>query len=269
MHLIPRTATAAWLNTLSDVLSYGGVVSPRGKETVEVLQHSICVDLLRPVVIAPSRKLSQKFLGAEAFWMLTGDDRVRTIAPYNQNISQFSDDGVTFYGAYGPRIHDQIGYVVNKLVEDRDTRQAGLTTWRKNPPATKDVPCTIAMFFSIRDGMLNSHVFMRSSDAWLGVPYDVFNFSMVALLVACRLNARADAEGKPRVVPGNLFLTSASRHLYKENWVPAQRVLEVESGKTNEPPVPGILWHDEKRLLATLDAIREGVDEARWWSQPR
>ena len=178
-----------WLQTLDDLVNHGHVVSPRGQETRELPQRTIVVDMNRPVLNIPERNLGYKFMAAEAYWILTGDYRVETIAPYSKAISQFSDDGVTFFGAYGPKITHQFQYVLNKLVEDPDTRQAGLTIWRENPPQTKDVPCTVAIFFSIRRGELNCHVFMRSSDAWLGVPYDVFNFSMLSHAVCGCLNA--------------------------------------------------------------------------------
>lgn len=275
MLLTPTNATRAWLGTIEDLILHGDTVAPRGQPTLELLQHTIAVDLEHPVVIAPNRRLSEKFLGAEAFWMLTGDNRVETIAPYNKNIAQFSDDGATFFGAYGPKILEQIDYVVNKLVEDPDTRQAGLTTWRENPPQTKDVPCTIAMFFNLRNNRLNAHVYMRSSDVWLGVPYDVFNFSMVAMLVLCRLNAKLAAnppyqgEERPsRVGPGALYLTAASRHLYTRNQNAALEVLHADPWRPVTGAVPRELWLHESKLLDTLDAIRSGKQpQAKWWHQ--
>lgn len=277
MQLSPTSATRAWSGTLEQLLTHGQAVAPRGQGTLELPQHTIAVDMLRPVVVAPTRKVSEKFLGAEAHWMLSGDNRVETIAPYNKNIAQFSDDGVTFFGAYGPKIADQIEYVVRKLFEDQDTRQAGLTLWRENPPATKDVPCTIAMFFSLRDGKLNSHVFMRSSDVWLGVPYDVFNFTMVAMLVMCRLNTffaaqPAPYQGEERswpqvVMPGTLFLTAASRHLYDRNRADAKAVLAYDSWDAPTGLVPRELWLSERKLMQTLDAIRSGDRNARWWTK--
>lgn len=272
----PTNATRAWLGTIEELILHGASVAPRGQPTLELPQHTIAVDLNHPVVVAPARKVSEKFLGAEAFWVLSGDDRVETIAPYNKNIAQFSDDGETFFGAYGPKILEQLDYVVQKLYEDPDTRQAGLTLWRENPPATKDVPCTIAMFFSIRDGKLNSHVFMRSSDVWLGIPYDVFNFSMVALQVLCRLNALYATEAPPhqgeerrwpRVVePGALYLTAASRHLYTRNQDAALAVLTSDAWRPRTGKVPNQLWLDEQTLLRTMDEIRNGNHAAKWWN---
>ena len=137
-----------WLDLLQDVLENGNYVAPRGKMTREIPQRTIVVNMRKPVLRVPDRKLSFKFMVAEAFWILSGDDRVETIAPYNANIANFSDDGERFFGAYGPKIITQLPHVVGKLRVDKDSRQAGLTIWRENPPQTKDVPCTVAIFFN-------------------------------------------------------------------------------------------------------------------------
>lgn len=275
MTLTPASATRAWMGTLEDLFLDGVPTQPRGQPTIELLQHTVVVDLLHPVISAPSRKLSEKFLGGEAHWILSGDNRVETIAPYNRNIAQFSDDGVEFFGAYGPRIVDQLDYVVEKLLEDEDSRQAGLTTWRQNPPSTKDVPCTISMFFNLRKSKLNCHVYMRSNDVWLGFPYDVFNFSMVAMLVLCRLNGKLALgdppyQGEERdfpVVyrPGALYLTAMSRHLYKRNQDAALQVMQDEPWNPVTGPVPRELWLHEDKLMRALDAIRHEEPGSKWW----
>lgn len=258
-----RTANSAWMYTLQDIFTAGLPVAPRGQETLEMLQHTMRVDMRFPVVTAPARKLSEKFLGAEAYWILTGDDTVAGISPFNKNISQFSDNGETFFGAYGPKIKEQLDYVVSKLKEDPDTRQAGLNIWRENPPPTKDVPCTVSMFFNIRGGRLNAHVFMRSSDIWLGVPYDVFNFSMVAHLICCRLNA--NAERRMIITPGILHLTAASRHLYLRNKPEAAAVFVDPESWAQSGATPFVTFTDEEKLMRTLDAIRHEDTGAMWW----
>lgn len=256
-----------WLTLLQDIRDLGALTEPRGQRTLELPQHTIVVDMRRPVLTFPPRKLSYKFMAAEAYWILSGDDRVETIAPYNPNIAQFSDDGKTFFGAYGPKISDQMEYVLDKLTSDPDTRQAGLTIWRESPPATKDVPCTVAMFFNRRQGKLNAHVFMRSSDAWLGVPYDVFNFSMVAHSICARLWQREVV-----VSPGKLYLTMASSHLYERNWDEARScVLGVMANGwgDNQPETPPVLHEQISILLGTLyDAMRSKPgDKVRWWEE--
>lgn len=249
-----------WIEALNDIMTNGQEVSPRGKLTREIPQRTLQVNMRKPVLTVPDRSLSYKFMAAEAYWILSGDDRVETIAPYNSRIAEFSDNGETFFGAYGPKIIDQLGYVVDKLMEDQDTRQAGLTIWREKPPATKDVPCTVAAFFSIRNGLLNAHVFMRSSDVWLGVPYDVFNFSMLAHYICAFLNKKGVV-----VSPGQLFLTAASSHLYAINWDDAKLCIMSEVLEQSETPT--VLFQDPREMMHWLRDLRDSRpgDALRWW----
>lgn len=277
-------ASHNWLKALSIVQNAGFEVAPRGKRTIELLQHTHRIDMRRPVVDVPERKLNYRFMAAEAYWILSGDNRVETIAPYNSKIAEFSDDGQTFFGAYGPRIMSQLDYVVETLLRDRDSRQAGLTIWRENPPTTKDVPCTVAIFAAIRERtpgkpQLHLSVYMRSNDLWLGFPYDVFNFSMLAHLICARLNTRMRATWGPgvgggqEVTPGTLNLTAASSHLYEPQWLDARLIADryvdsltghIETREQDTTPIPMFLYADS--LLEILKAMRErGNESMRWW----
>ena len=230
----------------------------------------------RPVITLPERKLSTKFLGGEAYWILSGDNRVETIAPYNKNIVNYSDDGVTFFGAYGPRILSQLDYVIDKLKSDADTRQAVLTIWRENPPETKDVPCTVAVHFMIRDHKLNCHVYMRSNDLWLGFPYDVFNFSMLSHLVCCKLNAFVVENGGVIIEPGMLYHTASSRHIYEQHFEQVEQLIkrynladmsmeELKSLETAETPEN--MYLSGVYLAHVLDSLRKDgkSSEHKWW----
>lgn len=271
-----HSANFEWLSELSWVLNKGNSVAPRGQVTKEALQQTAIVNMRRPVVTLEERKLSTKFLGGEAYWILSGDNRVETIAPYNKNIVNYSDDGQTFFGAYGPRILSQLDYVVDKLKSDADTRQAVLTIWRENPPETKDVPCTVAVHFMIRDHKLNCHVYMRSNDLWLGFPYDVFNFSMLSHLVCCRLNAFVVENGGVIIEPGMLYHTASSRHIYEQHFEQAEKLTkqynlyamtmeELKSLETAETKTD--MYLSEVHLMHVLDSLRKDgkSSEYKWW----
>lgn len=260
LNAVSRTATNQWLDALDNVVSFGRLVSPRGEPTTEVLHELVTVDMNYPVVDVPDRKLQFKFMAAEAYWILSGSDLVSGIAPWNSKIAQFSDDGKTFAGAYGPPIEQQMEYVVSSLLRDPDTRQAVLTIWRPNPPASKDIPCTVAMVFQIRHGCLHNHVFMRSSDVWLGLPYDIFNFSMVAVYVASRLRKAGVA-----VRLGTLYLTAASMHLYHRDLEGVQRCLDAPPITDLPPELPDELLTGMLRpRLIDLRDSKPG-DAVRWW----
>ncbi len=250
-----------WVDQLDQILDDGRHVAPRGLPTKEIPGYQLVVDMRRPVITIPERKLNYRFMVAEALWMLRGQDDVASLSQFNPNIAQFSDDGLKFWGAYGPSIKFQRKHVVDALRNDRETRQATLTTWRANPPKTKDVPCTIAMDFKIRDDLLEMHVYMRSSDAFLGIPHDVFSFAMVAWSIAGELNR---AGTKP-VAPGLLHLTASSSHLYEDKWEMAKAIVDAETVRCG--CAPSELWRDPDVLEAHLDALTKTAkgDLLRWW----
>ena len=144
-----------WLKTIEQCMRWGNVVAPRGKKIKELLGYQTMIPMDFPVLTVEERKLGYKFMAAEAAWILSGDNRVKTIAPYSKAISNFSDDGYFYHGAYGPMIRDQLHFVIDALNSDPDTRQAVLTIWRPNPRPSKDIPCTVSIQFLIRDGDLH------------------------------------------------------------------------------------------------------------------
>lgn len=208
-----QPADTAWLKLLRKVMAEGKVSEPRGIRTLELLGYKSEIDMKWPVIDFAKRKLGYKFMCAEAWWIMSGQNRLSSIKAFSDTIEKFSDDGEFFFGAYGPRIVDQLTHITKALTVDHASRQAVLTTWRPNPPVSKDIPCTISLQFMIRDGKLDCFANMRSSDAWLGVPYDWFNFSMLSGGI-CLLLKKAGQH----IEIGTLHFYAASQHLYEYNF---------------------------------------------------
>lgn len=228
------SANESWVGLLTSLVGIGDAASPRGQGTRELLGWTTVVDLARPLVTVAARELGYRYLAAEAAWVLSGDNRVSTIAPYSKRISSFSDDGVTYFGAYGPRFVDQVGHVVRALRDDPETRQAVMTFWRPNPPRTRDVPCTVALQWLVRDRRLHCVVTMRSSDAWLGWPYDVHTFAALTARVLVGLRF-ADRAAWSDVGLGALQLTAGSQHLYDRDRAGVECVLLAPTDLALDP----------------------------------
>jgi thymidylate synthase len=233
-----------WQSLLYTIMMQGAQVAPRKKTTLELIGQQTNIPMAAPVVTIRSRKLGYRFLFAEALWILTGDNRVETIAPYSKHISNFSDDGRYFNGAYGPKVVDQLSYVVNQLVCHDQSRQAVMNIWRERPGPSKDIPCTISAQWLIRQKKIHCVVTMRSSDAWLGWPYDVFNFSIISCYILLLMRREWDTNihlsslntVNPHLVSlGDLTLTAGSQHLYEENFQKAQ----VSAGMRPSEPSGG------------------------------
>jgi thymidylate synthase len=258
----------AWRAALRDVISDGQHVSPRGRGTTELLVNSITIDLSRALVVSPARKLNYKFMCAEALWILAGDRALAPLTRFVKRMADFSDDGVTLAGAYGPRLVPQLPYVIEALGRDRDTRQAVASIWTPSPAPSNDLPCTVAVAFSVRHERLYQHVTMRSSDLWLGLPYDMFSFSCWGIYVACAVN-RARPAGTPPVGLGHLTVTATSSHLYDDNLGAAQVVLATPPGRAVDPcpreVVEAGAWD---ALAADLERQREGRTAEVWKVTP-
>lgn len=232
------TANEVWLDMIRKIYESGVVVKPRGLRCKEILANTTRVNMHSPITTVRPR-LGYKFLIAEAWWIISGRNDVASMRKYSSHYPSFSNDGIRFDGAYGPRIIDQLRYVCDALETDAESRQAVIEIWRPNPRVSRDIPCTIALQWMIRkivDGAgvethkLHCFDTMRSSDAWLGWPYDVFNFSMLSAYIALVLRERATknegADHLRSLQLGTLHLTAASQHLYMN---------PKEDGATNIP----------------------------------
>jgi thymidylate synthase len=237
----------AWDNALEMILEWGTESSPREMKTKEILGSQIIIaDMRENILVNPIRGLNYKFMVAEWLWIMAGKDDVESIAKYNKQIAKFSDDGEIFNGAYGPRLAPQWEYVINSLRKP-DSRQSVATIWTPSPTDSRDIPCTIAFQFLLRHDVLHMIATMRSSDAWLGLPYDIFNFSQIGNGLAGRMG----------VQPGCLTMQLGSLHLYENHWEQAYEVLDGQFSKTlrspyifNMPPAEAI--------LAAADEVRDG-----------
>lgn len=207
-----------WKGTISHCLKYPDyVVSPRGMEVKEVINGRYFVPM--PAYLdLDSRKANLSFMFAEASWIVSGSNRLSDISPYMGIYKKFSDDNVFLRGAYGPKVVDQLGYVVDSLENDLDSRQAVINIWRERPGVSRDIPCTTSMQFLIRDNKLNMIATMRSQDIILGFTYDVFTFSMVAKAVQLLLKDRGI-----NVSLGMLHVNVGSLHIYKEYYDKAKK----------------------------------------------
>jgi len=253
----------SYIETADAVIAYGGGVNPRGQGTVEVIGHQTAVNMRKPIITLPSRALNYQFMFAEAAWILRGDDSLAPLVKHINRMKDFSDDGETLSGAYGPRYVDQRDYVLDALLSDPTTRQAGLTLWKPSPTPSKDIPCTLALWFLIREGHLWVHAFMRSSDVWLGLPYDIFSFSMIGHDICARYNLN---NGGETIKPGGLIISAASTHVYDRDADLVKNMVKESTEYRNRPlqlETPSALHTDPMFLMHWLEDTSNDPEAAR------
>lgn len=199
--------------TVLDRVMTGAPTSPREKLTRDL--GPTLIEVANPrvgFVGGVGRGISPRVAAVEALQLICGFHDPDLMVWASRNFQVFQEaPGAPFYGAYGRRVGRQLYAAVDKLREDPETRQAVVTLWDPdldNDRHHLDYPCTVGFGLRIRDGVLDMWTSMRSNDAWLGLPYDVFQFTQLQLTVAHVLDVPA----------GRYVHFAASLHIYEEQW---------------------------------------------------
>ncbi|KAA3610497.1 MAG: thymidylate synthase [Calditrichaeota bacterium] len=196
----------------------------------------------------------------ELLWYLSKTNKLKQIEYYIPRYKKFSDDGKIVYGAYGPRFFNmhnginQIENIINILKTKPTTRQAVIQLFDAIDLVEKhkDVPCTSTLQFFIRNQKLHLITNMRSNDAFLGLPHDVFTFTMIQEIIASTLDYEL---GSYKHFVGSL-------HLYEKNFKKAEDF--VDEGWHLSTPMPKMpqsnIWKEIKILLNAEEKIRTGKE---------
>ena len=187
-------------------------IAPRELRTLEFVEP-VCTTYRYPwqrVLLHEKRDANPFFHLAEALWILAGRNDVAPLAQFNSNIRQYSDDGLTFHGAYGHRLRadmDQVAWTIRRLRADPDTRQVVLQIWnakRDMQEGKRDMPCNTQVYLKIRDGRLNILVTCRSNDAlWGAYGANAVQFSVLQEYIAAHVGC---AIGEYRQVSDSLHV---------------------------------------------------------------
>lgn len=160
------------------------------------------------------RKISKNYLRTELKWYWNGRNDVEYIGDAAKMWYDISDDGKTSNSAYGYIIQskhnkNQLDEVLKVLQKDPSSRKAVLSIIDPtlNKLETKDLQCTIAIQFLIRNNKLQMTVFMRSNDIYFGFPYDSIYFITLQTWLAKQLNIEI----------GSYIHHATSMHVYKRD----------------------------------------------------
>lgn len=199
----------------------------------------------------------------ELLWYLSGTNDLEFISYYVPSYRKESSDGKTVYGGYGPRLFNiedkktegkninQINNVLALLREKPDSRRAVIQLFDAADIAReqKEIPCTCTLQFIIRNQQLHMFTNMRSNDAFLGLPHDVFAFTMFQEIIARTLCVEL----------GTYKHAVGSLHLYDEHRKKAKKYLEEGWQPTtiSMPQMPlGDPWPSINLILEAESTIR-------------
>jgi len=223
-----------YLDLLADIRDNGVDRGDRtGTGTRSVFGRQLRFDLAEGFPILTTKKVHFKSVVNELIWFLSGDTNTRWL---RDNGVSIWDEWATDEGDLGPLYGaqwvnwptkdggsiNQIDYVVDCLQNRPESRRILFHAWNVEYLPDETVspqenvkqgcmalpPCHLLYQFYVANGKLSAMLYIRSSDAFLGLP---FNIASVALLV----HMLAQQVG---LTPGEVIVTMGDCHLYSNHW---------------------------------------------------
>lgn len=161
---------------LSRVLNYGTKFKTRNGNTRALINQTLTADTLDCPIITGKKVFYNKAI-AEWVWMLEGRDDLEFL--HEHKIYWWDSYAVNGHveKSYGYQLRlnpDQLEYVINELKKPFSSRRARITLWQPRDIEEQAIPCCFTEFDFIKydNGKLQMVMTFRSSDLFLGFPYD-------------------------------------------------------------------------------------------------
>ena len=259
--MITHTETA-YLNLLKEILDKGEDRSDRtGVGTRSLFGPQLRFDLTEGFPAVTTKKLAWRSVVSELLWFIegSGDEfRLREIlhgerysekttiwtdnatAPYwvNKKLQRHPGDLGRVYGVQWRRWRkplirinkvvlancDQLLELIAGLKSDPYSRRHIISAWN---PGELDLmalpPChMMAQFYVSKKGSLHCHMYQRSADMFLGVPFNIASYALFTHMIAqvCNLTV------------GELIITFGDAHIYNNH------IAQVKEQLSREPLAP-------------------------------
>lgn len=167
----------------------------------------------------------------ELLWFLSGSTNVNELNKHNVRIwDDWADDDGELGPVYGyqwrcwPDHHgesesiDQISNVIQSIKENPFSRRHIVSAWNvADVDHMKLPPChALFQFYVSQDQRLSCHLYQRSADIFLGVPFNIASYALLTHLIAQVTNLQ----------PGEFVHTFGDVHLYNNHVKQAERQLK-------------------------------------------
>jgi thymidylate synthase len=222
-----------YLDLLQDILDNGVEKNDRtGTGTLSVFGRQYRHDLTHGFPLLTTKKLHLKSIINELIWFLNGDTNTRWL---KDNGVSIWDEWATEEGDLGPiygaqwtawptrdgAAINQIDYVVETLRNNPDSRRILFHGWnveflpdeRVSPQDNVRAgrmalpPCHLLYQFYVAGGRLSSQLYIRSSDSFLGLPYNTASLAVLTMMLAQQCD----------LALGEIIITTGDSHLYSNH----------------------------------------------------
>ena len=233
-----------YLDLLQDILDNGTRKCDRtGTGTLSVFGRQYRHDLADGFPLLTTKKLHFRSIANELIWFLSGDTNTRWL---KENGVSIWDEWATEEGELGPVYGaqwtawptrdggsiNQIDYVVDCLRHNPDSRRILFHGWnveylpdeRVSPQDNVRAgrmalpPCHLLYQFYVAERRLSAQLFIRSSDSFLGLPYNTASLALLTHMLA----QQCDLE------PCEIIICTGDSHIYSNHLEQVREQLQRE-----------------------------------------
>ena len=186
-----------YLDLLDFILCQGSEKEDRtGVGTLSTFGYQMRFNLQEGFPLITTKKLHFKSIVYELLWFLRGDTNIKwlndngAVRIWNEWADENGDLGPVYgkqwrsFEAKGLYI-DQIAEVIEQIKVNPNSRRHIVSAW--NPAEIDEMalpPCHILFQFYVNAGKLSCHMYQRSADVFLGVPFNIASYALLTHMVA-------------------------------------------------------------------------------------
>jgi len=206
-----------YLDLLQHILEQGTQKSDRtGTGTLSVFGYQMRFDLSEGFPLLTTKKLHTRSIIHELLWFLNGDTNIAYLKEHGVRIwDEWADENGDLGPVYGKQWRswtghdgsaiDQISKAVYLIRENPDSRRIIVNAWNVGELDEMALsPCHCLFQFYVAEGKLSCHLYQRSADSFLGVPFNIASYALLTMMMA----QVTDLE------PGDFVHTFGDVHLY-------------------------------------------------------
>lgn len=233
-------AEEQYLQIMSNILTYGSEKDDRtGTGTLSLFSANIIHDFRNGFPLITTKKVHWKSVVHELLWFLSGDTNTKYLKDNGVRIwDEWSDEQGNLGKIYGHQYRnfngvDQLQELINGIKNNPDSRRHVLTLW--NPADLPNMalpPCHgISMVFYVDKEYISLATTQRSSDWFLGVPFNIASYGLLLKMVA-------EVTGYK---PAFLDYKFVNIHIYKDHIEQCFQQLDNYTNGIYDPPTVEIV----------------------------
>ena len=202
---------------MKHIIDNGATKTDRtGTGTKSIFGHQMRFDLSAGFPLLTTKKLYTKAIIHELLWFLAGDTNIKYLVDNNVHIwDEWADKDGNLGSVYGAQWRswptpngghiDQIANLMKQLKEKPDSRRHIVSAWNVAEVDNMALPpCHTLWQLYVADGKLSLQLYQRSADVFLGVPFNIASYALLAHMIAQQCDLEV----------GDFVWTGGDCHLY-------------------------------------------------------